>query len=80
VLAARHRLPIIPIRVTGTRNAMPPGSFWPSRIRSRNGSERHRVSISFGDPIKPNEDVSTVITTVQGFFEDGEAPAPLARR
>ncbi len=69
VLAARHHMSIVPIRVTGTHNAMPPGRFWPSRVHARNGSKRHAVSISFGDPIKPNEDVTEVIQTVQRFFE-----------
>jgi 1-acyl-sn-glycerol-3-phosphate acyltransferase len=69
VLAARHHVLIVPIRVTGTRSAMPPGSFWPSRIQRRNGSKRHVVTVSFGDPITPSEDVAAVITTVQGFFE-----------
>lgn len=69
VLAARHEMPIVPIRVTGTHEAMPPGRFWPSRIRSRNGSKRHIVSISFGEPIKPTADVSATISTVQRFFE-----------
>jgi len=69
VLAARHELLIVPIRVKGTRDAMPPGRFWPSRIRSHNGSKRHVVSISFGEPIKPAVDVSATIDTVQRFFE-----------
>jgi 1-acyl-sn-glycerol-3-phosphate acyltransferase len=77
VLARRHEVLIVPIRVTGTREAMPPGRFWPSRIRrrqtaSRNGSKRHRVSVCFGDPIKPTEDVSAVIESVQQFFEAAE--------
>ena len=72
VLAARHHVLIVPIRVTGTRDAMPPGSFWPSRFRHRNGLRRHPVSVSFGDPIKPTEDVSAVIESVQGFFEGGD--------
>jgi 1-acyl-sn-glycerol-3-phosphate acyltransferase len=71
VLAARHHVQIVPIRINGTRNAMPPGRSWPRRIRS-NGSKRHSVSISFGDPITPTEDVTAVMSTVQSFF-DGEA-------
>lgn len=69
VLAARHHVSIIPVRITGTREAMPPGRFWPTRIRSRNGHERHRVSISFGDPIAPSEDASAVTETVTRYFE-----------
>ncbi len=70
VLAARHHTQIIPIRITGTHDAMPPGRFWPSRIHNGNGSKRHAVSIAFGDPIKATEDVSAVTRIVQRFFED----------
>ena len=72
VLAARHHTDIIPIRITGTHDAMPPGRFWPSRMRNGNGSmsKRHVVSIAFGDPIKATEDVSAVTKVVQRFFED----------
>jgi 1-acyl-sn-glycerol-3-phosphate acyltransferase len=75
VLAARHRVQIIPIRVTGTRNVMPPGRFWPSRLRSsRNGSKRHDVSISFGDPITVTGDTHAVIRRIQHFFDGAEQP------
>lgn len=82
VLAARHNLAIVPIRITGTRAAMPPGRFWPSRIRSHNGSKRHSVSIAFGDPITPSDDPSAVIRTVQRFFEgdDQVGPGPAQRQ
>jgi 1-acyl-sn-glycerol-3-phosphate acyltransferase len=73
VLAARHRMLIVPIRVSGTRDAMPPGRFWPHRDHSKNGSKRHRVSVSFGDPIAPGDDPAAVIQTVQRFFESGES-------
>lgn len=68
VLAARHHVSIIPIRITGTRAAMPPGRFWPSRIGSQNGHKRHPIGISFGDPIAPNEDASAVTETVKHFL------------
>jgi 1-acyl-sn-glycerol-3-phosphate acyltransferase len=71
VLAARHSMPIVPIRVTGTREAMPPGHFWPSRKHGVFKSKRYPVSISFGDPIQPGEDVTVAIRTVQRFFENG---------
>jgi 1-acyl-sn-glycerol-3-phosphate acyltransferase len=74
VLAARHRVQIIPIRVSGTRDAMPPGRFWPTRLRSRNGTKRHSVDICFGDPITPTEDVHAVIKSVQHFFDGVEEP------
>jgi 1-acyl-sn-glycerol-3-phosphate acyltransferase len=79
VLAARHRVQIIPIRVTGTRDVMPPGRFWPTRLRSRNGTKRHPVDICFGDPITPTEDVHAVIKTVQHFFDEG-AEEPVGQR
>jgi hypothetical protein len=34
-------------------------------------SKRYPVSISFGDPIQPGEDVSVAIRTVQRFFDHG---------
>jgi 1-acyl-sn-glycerol-3-phosphate acyltransferase len=71
VLAARHDLPIVPICVTGTREAMPPGRFWPSRLHGKLTSRRRPISISFGDPISPTEDASEVIQTVQRFFDGG---------
>lgn len=71
VLAARHSMPIIPIRVTGTRDAMPPGRFWPTRRHGMFMSKRYPVNISFGDPIQPGGDVSVAIRTVQHFFENG---------
>ena len=35
VLAAAHNLSIVPIRVTGTRAAMPPGRLWPKRLHGK---------------------------------------------
>jgi 1-acyl-sn-glycerol-3-phosphate acyltransferase len=71
VLAARHSMPIVPIRVTGTRAAMPPGHFWPTRNHERFVSKRYPVSIAFGEPIQPSEDVTAAIRSVQLFFENG---------
>jgi 1-acyl-sn-glycerol-3-phosphate acyltransferase len=79
VLARRHNLQIVPIRITGTRDAMPPGRFWPSRIH--HGARRHKVSICIGDPITPTDDSSSVIRTVQRFFDDDDsAVTTLPRR
>jgi 1-acyl-sn-glycerol-3-phosphate acyltransferase len=71
VLAARHSMPIVPIRVTGTREAMPPGHFWPTRNHERFVSKRYPVSIAFGEPIQPSDDVTDAIRSVQLFFENG---------
>jgi 1-acyl-sn-glycerol-3-phosphate acyltransferase len=72
VLANRHKLPVVPIRVSGTRAVMPPGRLWPKRLHGKVISKRHRVQISFGEPIKPVEDAGAVIERVQHFFEQGD--------
>ena len=76
VLASHHNLSIVPIRVTGTAAAMPPGAFWPKRLRGRLLSKRHRVEVSFGEPIPPLSDTAALIEKVQYFFESGEAGSP----
>jgi 1-acyl-sn-glycerol-3-phosphate acyltransferase len=73
VLAARHRMQIVPIRLTGTRDAMPPGRLWPSRLRGGFVSKRHLIGISFGEPISPSDDVSATIRSVQRFFDNGSS-------
>ena len=76
VLASEHNLPIVPIRVDGTAQAMPPGQFWPKRLRGRLFSKRHKIHVSFGEPIPPQVDAAAMIERVQNFFESGEAGAP----
>jgi 1-acyl-sn-glycerol-3-phosphate acyltransferase len=80
VLASHHNLSIVPIRVTGTAEAMPPGSFWPKRLRGRLFSRRHRVEVTFGDPIPPLSDTAALIEKVQYFFESGETKPPALSR
>jgi len=82
VLAAAHNLSIVPIRVTGTHAAMPPGRFWPRRLRGKGLSHRHRIEISFGEPIRPNGDATALIERVQRFFEEADGPSlnPYRRR
>jgi 1-acyl-sn-glycerol-3-phosphate acyltransferase len=72
VLAAAHHLSIVPIRVTGTADVMPPGRMWPKRLQGRLVSRRHRIEVSFGEPIPPNGDTAALIEKVQSFFENGE--------
>jgi 1-acyl-sn-glycerol-3-phosphate acyltransferase len=72
VLANRHKLPVVPIRVSGTRAVMLPGRVWPKRLHGKVISKRHRVQVSFGEPIKPVEDAGAVIDRVQRFFEQGD--------
>ena len=85
VLAAAHNLSIVPIRVTGTREAMPPGRFWPKRLRGPLVSHRHPIEVSFGDPIPSSGDTSALIERVQRFFESttgegGPSISPYRRR
>jgi 1-acyl-sn-glycerol-3-phosphate acyltransferase len=72
VLAAAHNLSIIPIRVTGTAEAMPPGRLWPRRLHGKLLSKRHRITVAFGEPIPPNGDTAALIERVQSFFENGD--------
>ena len=70
VLAAAHDLKIVPIRVTGTREAMPPGHLWPKRLRATPLPKRHRITVSFGEPISSTGDAADLIEQVQQFFGD----------
>jgi len=80
VLASTHNLPVIPIRVTGTGNAMPPGRRWPHRSRGKLLSRRHRVEVSFGEPIPPLGDTAALIERIQRYFENGDgSPSPYRR-
>jgi 1-acyl-sn-glycerol-3-phosphate acyltransferase len=72
VLAARHRLAVVPVHLSGTRTAMPPGQIWPRR---RPWERRHPVEIAFGEPIRPTspDDRHETIERVQAFFDAHEA-------
>jgi 1-acyl-sn-glycerol-3-phosphate acyltransferase len=70
VLANRHKLPVVPIRVSGTRAVMPPGRPWPKRLRGTVVPKRHRVQVSFGEPITQLDDAGQVIERVQRFFAE----------
>jgi 1-acyl-sn-glycerol-3-phosphate acyltransferase len=76
VLAAAHHLTIVPIRVTGTAEAMPPGRFWPRRLRSKPVPRRHRIEVSFGEPITATGDADEVMESVRSFFRNGGSPTP----
>jgi 1-acyl-sn-glycerol-3-phosphate acyltransferase len=52
-IAAKHGLRIVPIRVSGTRAAMPADGGWLRRPRGRRWVRRHPVEIKFGSPIDP---------------------------
>jgi 1-acyl-sn-glycerol-3-phosphate acyltransferase len=77
-LAAQHGLSIVPIYVTGTHAAMPPGTNWPKR---RFYKPRYRIDIRFGDPITPGEGEhgSDVMARVMEFFAAHGAERATAR-
>lgn len=83
VLAAAHHLTIVPIRVTGTAEAMPPGRFWPRRLRNKPVPRRHRIEVSFGEPITATGDADEVMEYVKTFFQSGSVSpyrSPYRRR
>jgi 1-acyl-sn-glycerol-3-phosphate acyltransferase len=77
-IAQQHRIPIVPIYVKGTHEAMPPGQNWPKRRRFF--ARRHRVEVHFGTPIQPglDEPRHDVMDRVREFLEvearNGDAP------
>jgi 1-acyl-sn-glycerol-3-phosphate acyltransferase len=70
LIAQQHQIPIIPIRVHGTHDAMPPGRNWPKRARGFL-SRRHPVHIEFGPAIMaaPDEDPADVMQRVRAYLE-----------
>ncbi|HYZ30258.1 MAG TPA: 1-acyl-sn-glycerol-3-phosphate acyltransferase [Thermoleophilaceae bacterium] len=80
VIAQAHGIPIVPIRVKGTHDAMPPGRNWPKRVRGF-FSRRHRVEVHFGPPIfpQPGEDPSQVMDRVRRYLADGVGEPPYGR-
>lgn len=72
VLAAKHGLAVMPIHVTGTRSAMPPGQAWPRR---RPWRARHPVRVTFGEPIRPTtlDERHAVTDRIQAFFAAQDA-------
>jgi hypothetical protein len=51
---------------------MPPGRLWPKRVHGKVLSKRHRVQVSFGEPIKAAGDAGAVIERVQRFFDQDD--------
>jgi 1-acyl-sn-glycerol-3-phosphate acyltransferase len=82
-IAQAHDIPIVPIYLKGTHDAMPPGRNWPKRRRFL--ARRHRVEVHFGEPIWPRRDEPRheVMDRVRAFLEDeaagGSLPAPERR-
>ena len=81
VIAAQHGIDVVPIYLSGTHEAMPPGQNWPKRIPGRLFSRRHEVEVRFGDPIRPRDadDRREVMDEVRAFWsQKGLPPAPAA--
>ncbi len=71
VLAAEHRLAIVPVHVAGTHAVMPPGRRWPRRAPGGFAGARHPIAIRFGPPVRPREGEhrTEVMERVRLFFE-----------
>jgi 1-acyl-sn-glycerol-3-phosphate acyltransferase len=71
VIAAQHGIEIVPIYVSGTHEAMPPGQNWPKRRRGRLLSRRHKVEVRFGRPIAPRDESERreVMDDVRAFWD-----------
>jgi 1-acyl-sn-glycerol-3-phosphate acyltransferase len=71
VIAAQHGIPVVPIYVSGTHAAMPPGQNWPKRRPGRILSRRHNVEVRFGRPISPRDEAERreVMDEVRSFWE-----------
>jgi 1-acyl-sn-glycerol-3-phosphate acyltransferase len=71
VIAQQHQVPIVPILVKGTHQAMPPGRNWPKRLKGRFLSRRHRVEVHFGAPISTadGDNRHDVMERVRSFLE-----------
>jgi 1-acyl-sn-glycerol-3-phosphate acyltransferase len=82
-IAQAHDIPIVPIYLKGTHDAMPPGRNWPSHRHLI--ARRHRIEVHFGEPIWPAQDENrhAVMDRVRTFLEDeasgAVAPAPERR-
>jgi 1-acyl-sn-glycerol-3-phosphate acyltransferase len=83
VIAAQHGIDVVPIYISGTHQAMPPGQNWPQRIPGRFFSRRHEVEVRFGEPIRPRtaDDRHEVMDEVRAFWNrKGLPPVPVAER
>jgi 1-acyl-sn-glycerol-3-phosphate acyltransferase len=69
VLASLHNLPIVPIHISGTREAMPTGRRWMVRPEGERFA-RHTITVAFGAPIPPRplEDRYEVMERVRLFM------------
>jgi 1-acyl-sn-glycerol-3-phosphate acyltransferase len=77
VIAQQHDIPIVPVYVKGTHDAMPPGRNWPRRAR-RFLPRRHRLEVCFGPPIRPaaGEAPRDVMDRLRAYLDEQTAGAP----
>ena len=77
VIAAHHGVDIVPIYLSGTHEAMPPGQNWPRRIPGRFFSRRHEIEVRFGEPIRPRsaDERREVMDRVRAFWDRKGLPA-----
>lgn len=71
LLAAAHRVPVVPIYVSGTGEAMPRGRRWMVFKAGRPGA-RHSIEVRFGSPMlpRPGERPSSVMERVRMFLAE----------
>lgn len=71
VLAARHGVPLIPVHISGTHAAMPPGRGWLVRPEGGGRRGRHAIRVSFGAPIHVDsaEECLEAMESVRQFME-----------
>jgi len=73
VLAAHHKLSVVPIFVKGTHEAMPPGQLWPHR---RLWDRRYPLEIHFGRPIPATEATAEVTQAIQAWLQQEAQAEP----
>lgn len=80
LLAVEHDLPIVPIYLSGTREAMPRGHHWMVFKAGRPGP-RHPIEIRFGNPIipRPGQRPSDLMERVRLFLAECGAETERAR-
>lgn len=71
VIAAEYGVPIVPVHMSGTHEAMPTGRRWMTREPGALLGRRRPITISFGAPITPREGEShrEVMERVRLFLE-----------
>jgi 1-acyl-sn-glycerol-3-phosphate acyltransferase len=81
LLAVEYGLPIVPIYVSGTREALPRGHRWMVFKAGRPGP-RHQIEVRFGSPFRPRagERPSQVMERVRLFLAECGADTERGRR